>query len=253
MKKFFTFLFALAVLTACEKPQVIPPGPDGEDTTITYSYPFETSRLDLAFTDTLVIMNMIDDRYIDSIESDAGWISALYRGQGILNINVAENKAGSHREGTLTFTLNTGDKYELAISQNARPHIEWEYDYMNEDMGSYGTCYVYGAFEMGEDVVDMRIQFRASGYDYYTDNEIKEVIAQDDSEGTVYTWEEYRTLTDSEGWLELFIFDYTDYSDNISFAETWNIMCANYCVLTVALDEHGNYAWESKHFSPYDW
>ena len=62
MKKFFTFLFALAVLTACEKPQVIPPGPDGEDTTITYSYPFETSRLDLAFTDTLVIMNMIDDR-----------------------------------------------------------------------------------------------------------------------------------------------------------------------------------------------
>lgn len=106
---------------------------------------------------------------------------------------------------------------------------------------------------MGEDVVDMRIQFRASGYDYYTDNEIKEVIAQDDSEGTVYTWEEYRTLTDSEGWLELFIFDYTEYSDNISFAETWNIMCANYCVLTVALDEHGNYAWENKHFSPYAW
>ena len=115
-------LFIISALQACDKPSPTPPGPVTGDTTDT-SYPFETSRIDAAFLECIDTLDIIGDREISSVESDADWISTIARGDGRLRLEIEQNETAEHRTATLHVNFDDGGSFDFVVSQNAYPTI----------------------------------------------------------------------------------------------------------------------------------
>ena len=148
-------LFIISALQACDKPSPTPPGPVTGDTTDT-SYPFETSRIDAAFLECIDTLDIIGDREISSVESDADWISTIARGDGRLRLEIEQNETAEHRTATLHVNFDDGGSFDLVVSQNAYPMIYVTYTKDPAEIATeifeYGKADIPLEIELGEEV-----------------------------------------------------------------------------------------------------
>ena len=175
MKKAILIIFSLYLLSACTKPVQ----PNSTDT----SYPFEISRIDAAFLERIDTLDIIGDREISSVESDADWISTMAQENGSLRLEIKQNETAEHRTDTLHVNFDDGGSFDLVVSQNAYPMI---YVTCTKDPAEIATeIFEYGKadipleIELGEDVTDFGLAFATANTLLNDKSTLCEILAGD--------------------------------------------------------------------------
>lgn len=225
-------LFIISALQACDKPSPTPPGPVTEDTTDT-SYPFETSRIDAAFLECIDTLDIIGDREISSVESDADWISTIARGDGRLRLEIEQNETAEHRTDTLHVNFDDGGSFDLVVSQNAYPMI---YVTCTKSMleiwkeaNEYGEADIPLEIELGEDTADFGLGFAANIATVWSNpGRICESLARDDD--NIIHLEDYMYQIENHG----------EFTVPLTI-QPWADGSMYLAVIFIGIDEHGNY------------
>ena len=224
-------LFIISALQACDKPSPTPPGPVTEDTTDT-SYPFEISRIDAAFLERIDTLDIIGDREISSVESDADWISTMARGDGSLRLEIKQNETAEHRTETLHVNFDDGGSFDFVVSQNAYPMI---YVTCTKSMGEiwkeameYGEADIPLEIELGEDTADFGLGFADIATVWSSPGRICELLAGDDD--NIIHLEDYMYQIENYGKFTVPV-----------TIQPWADGSMYLAVIFIGIDEHGNY------------
>lgn len=225
-------LFIISALQACDKPSPIPPGPVTEDTTDT-SYPFETSRIDAAFLECIDTLDIIGDREISSVESDADWISTMAQENGSLRLEIKQNETAEHRTETLHVNFDDGGSFDLVVSQNAYPTIyvtctKSMREIWKEAM-EYGEADIPLEIELGEDTADFGLGFaNISTVWSSSPGHICELLAGDNN--NIIHLEDYMYQIENYG----------EFTVPVTI-QPWADGSMYLAVIFIGIDEHGNY------------
>ena len=212
MKKAILIIFSLYLLSACTKPVQ----PNSTDT----SYPFETSRIDAAFLECIDTLDIIGDREISSVESDADWISTMAQENGSLRLEIKQNETAEHRTDTLHVNFDDGGSFDLVVSQNAYPMIYVTYTKDPAEIATeifeYGKADIPLEIELGEDVTDF--------------GPLCEILAGDND--SVIHLDDYMSQIENSGEFTIPV-AYDSYDNQIYLG-----------VIYLAIDGNGNYPME---------
>ena len=225
MKKAILIIFSLYLLSACTKPVQ----PNSTDT----SYPFETSRIDAAFLECIDTLDIIGDREISSVESDADWISTMAQENGSLRLEIKQNETAEHRTDTLHVNFDDGGSFDLVVSQNAYPMIYVTYTKDPAEIATeifeYGKADIPLEIELGEDTADFGLGFaNISTVWSSSPGHICELLAGDNN--NIIHLEDYMYQIENYG----------EFTVPVTI-QPWADGSMYLAVIFIGIDEHGNY------------